>query len=380
MTFNATSGQSYIWDPENRLSGAAGYTYSYDEEGNRVRRSNGNTASSGTLYWYTTPGVAAESDLAGTLNSEYIFFAGMRVARKDLPGNTVAFYFSNSVKSTSVISDTLGNIIEEYDYDPWGNERQFVNSDINHYKFTGKERDSETQLDYFGARFDFSSLSRFMSVDTGTLHLNDPQSLNRYSYALNNPLRYVDPDGKAPLPASITLELSDFYEIRDRILNKRLEEYRNKIWADPPGLDGFTKSARHGAIAIMKAASVFVHDEPGISREGIDKELVDHIISETQEWLKDPTTTLDDLKASLITVSGLLHEADVPAALSWIDGLDTANSLLQAVGLSGSRNNTLKLLERMIDDEIKRREEEERKKQEEECKADPSKCGKSGKK
>ena len=380
MTFNATSGQSYIWDQENRLSGATGYTYSYDEEGNRVRRSNGNTASSGTLYWYTTPGVVAESDLAGTLKSEYIFFAGMRVARKDLPGNTFAFYFSNNVKSTSVISDTLGNITEEYDYDPWGNERQLVNNDVNHYKFGGKERDSETQLDYFGARFDFSSLSRFMSVDTGSLHLNDPRSLNRYSYALNNPLRYVDPDGKAPLPASITLELSDFYDIRDRILNQRLDEYRNKIWADPPGLDDFTKSLRHAGVAVMKGASIFVHDEAGISREGIEEELASQILTGTQEWLKDPTTTLDDLKASLITVSGLLHEADVPPALSWIEGLDTANSLLQEASLSGTRNNTLKLLERMIEDEIKRREEEEKKKQEEECKADPSKCGKSGKK
>jgi hypothetical protein len=129
----------------------------------------------------------------------------------------------------------------------------------------------------------------------------------------------------------------------------------------------------------MKVASKFIHDEPGITREGVEKELADHIISETQEWLKDPTTTLDDLKASLITISGLLHEADVPPALSWVDGLDTANSLLQQVGLSGPRNNTLKLLETMIEDEIKRREEEE-KKQREQCKADPTKCDKNGKK
>jgi hypothetical protein len=39
-----------------------------------------------------TPGVVAESDLAGTLKSEYVFFDGERVARKDFPGNTVAYY------------------------------------------------------------------------------------------------------------------------------------------------------------------------------------------------------------------------------------------------------------------------------------------------
>jgi hypothetical protein len=45
----------------------------YDADGNRVRKSNGDLAASGTLYWYMTPGVVAESDLAGTLKSEYVF-------------------------------------------------------------------------------------------------------------------------------------------------------------------------------------------------------------------------------------------------------------------------------------------------------------------
>jgi hypothetical protein len=43
-----------------------------------VRKSNGNLAANGTLYWYMTPGVAAETDLAGTLKSEYVFFDGER--------------------------------------------------------------------------------------------------------------------------------------------------------------------------------------------------------------------------------------------------------------------------------------------------------------
>jgi len=48
----------------------------------------------GTLYWYMTPGIVAESDLAGNLKSEYVFFDGERVARKDFPGNTVSYYLS----------------------------------------------------------------------------------------------------------------------------------------------------------------------------------------------------------------------------------------------------------------------------------------------
>jgi hypothetical protein len=45
----------YTYDEENRLTGAAGYTYTYDAAGNRVRKSNGNQAANGTLYWYMTP-------------------------------------------------------------------------------------------------------------------------------------------------------------------------------------------------------------------------------------------------------------------------------------------------------------------------------------
>ena len=67
------------------------------------------------------------------------------------------------------------------------------------YKFTGKERDSESGLDNFGARYDSSSMGRFMSPDpeniSAILNSDDPQSWNGYAYGRNNPLRYTDPEG-----------------------------------------------------------------------------------------------------------------------------------------------------------------------------------------
>ncbi len=66
------------------------------------------------------------------------------------------------------------------------------------YKFTGKERDSESGLDNFGARYDSSSMGRFMTPDPiviTTERLYDPQQLNAYSYVRNNPTRLVDPTG-----------------------------------------------------------------------------------------------------------------------------------------------------------------------------------------
>jgi RHS repeat-associated protein len=69
---------------------------------------------------------------------------------------------------------------------------------LNASRYTGKERDAESGLDYFGARYYSSSMGRFSSPDPSGLFYADPanpQSLNLYSYAQNNPLTNVDPTG-----------------------------------------------------------------------------------------------------------------------------------------------------------------------------------------
>src|SRR5690242_5424513 len=176
----------------------------YDADGNRVRKSNGTPAANGTLYWYMTPGIVAETDLAGTLKSEYVFFDGERVARKDFPGNTVFYYFSDHLKTASVTTDSGGVIKAESDYYPWGGELQFVNNDTNDYKFTGKKRDTETGLDYFGARYYSNGLGRWVSADWSSTPVPvpyasfaDPQSLNLYGFVGGKPASKADPDGHA---------------------------------------------------------------------------------------------------------------------------------------------------------------------------------------
>lgn len=199
MTYNATSQQSYIFDPENRLSVAEEFIHTYDDEGNRIKKANGAT---GTLYWYMAPGVVGESDLNGNLKSEYVFFQKNRIARRDLATGIVSYYFSDNLHSASVISDANGNITFDSDHYPWGGELAFVNSDSNTYKFTGKERDGETGLDYFGARHYSNGLGRFLTADWSDkpvgipyADMADPQSLNLYSYVRNRPTVLNDLDG-----------------------------------------------------------------------------------------------------------------------------------------------------------------------------------------
>ena len=98
------------------------------------------------------------------------------------------------------------SVVWPADYLPFGEENLITATLENDYKFVGKEMDKETGLYYFGARYMEAMVGRFMSpdpvgaVDTGTGKvskkvINSPQGLNHYSYALNNPYRFVDPNG-----------------------------------------------------------------------------------------------------------------------------------------------------------------------------------------
>jgi len=117
------------------------------------------------------------------------------------PNSNTTYYSVNHLGSTNVTTDSGGWPTSSETYYPFGPEITSP-SVINHYKFTGKERDQESANDYFGARYYASGMGRFMSPDWSAsptpvpyADLRDPQNLNLYSYVRNNPLSRADADG-----------------------------------------------------------------------------------------------------------------------------------------------------------------------------------------
>jgi RHS repeat-associated protein len=114
--------------------------------------------------------------------------------------------------TTRVVTDRDGVVKERTDYAPFGTTilssagswrlgyAGYTGDAGVRQKFTGKERDVETGLDYFGARYMSSAQGRFTSPDPAfeSEILDYPQTWNRYGYVYSNPLRFTDPDGRCP--------------------------------------------------------------------------------------------------------------------------------------------------------------------------------------
>ncbi len=120
----------------------------------------------------------------------------------------VFFYDTDNVGTPVAMWDSKGNKVWEGEYYPFGQEYRSQNiKTSNKNRFIGKERDKETGLTYFGARYFDERSGRFLTPDpvrpvdpftskTNYELLANPQRLNRYAYGLNNPYKFVDPDGR----------------------------------------------------------------------------------------------------------------------------------------------------------------------------------------
>jgi len=109
------------------------------------------------------------------------------------------YYHTDHLGSSSIITDRNGTLVKHYEYCAFGKERYasanpaFAMS----HRFTGQILDDETGLYFYESRYYDPELGRFTQPDTIVPDPDDPQTLNRYTYTLNNPLKYVDPTGHA---------------------------------------------------------------------------------------------------------------------------------------------------------------------------------------
>ncbi|HUS07836.1 MAG TPA: RHS repeat-associated core domain-containing protein [Bryobacteraceae bacterium] len=181
------------YDSENRLTNwqNGAVQFRYDGQGRRVQKQIGSRI---ITYVYDAGGqLAAEYDTAASTNT------GTQYRHEDQLG------------STRLVTQA-GAVVSRRDFFPFGEEIPAnvtfgKRNDVDGYnqptgftqQFTSKERDAETGLDYFGARYFSGAQGRFTSPDLPANYLVSlPQSWNKYIYALNNPLAIVDPDGQFP--------------------------------------------------------------------------------------------------------------------------------------------------------------------------------------
>jgi RHS repeat-associated protein len=102
------------------------------------------------------------------------------------------WYLSDHLGSTTLLINESGLEVERTEYYPYG---QVQSGGLEKYGFTGQENDIDTGLMYYGARYYSPEYRVFVQPDTLLPDPYNPQYLNRYAYALNNPVKYTDPSG-----------------------------------------------------------------------------------------------------------------------------------------------------------------------------------------
>ncbi len=154
-----------------------------------------------TYYIYTFDGkLLAEYDHNGSCVRDYIYTGNRLIAEYNPQTSEYFYYMTDQISSTRIITNSSGNVVFSEAYGPYGDvQKTWTNTYDPKMKFSGKEREGYSDLDYFGARYFDHKSYRFNSVDpviNKKEALYNPQLWNLYAYCNNNPITYYDPDGR----------------------------------------------------------------------------------------------------------------------------------------------------------------------------------------
>ena len=231
-------GFDFVSDAESRLVSSTQLgvttTFGYDGMGKRVTKEKGGLR---TTFVYDAMGRLAE-DYGGPQMPCVTCYLAV-----DHLGSTRA------LTDGTAGSAAFGAVVERHDFLPFGEDiyaevgsrteglKYLVMNglpDTLGQKFTGKERDAETGLDYFGARYFSGAQGRFTSPDApfADQHPEDPQSWNLYGYSRNNPLRYVDPTGQYICGSNVTQSQCDNFQESLNAAQTQADTLKEKYGAD----------------------------------------------------------------------------------------------------------------------------------------------------
>ena len=201
----ADPSHAYTYDAENKiLKLDTVLAYAYDGEGKRVRKYVGEN----TRFVYGIGGelLAEYNGSTGSITKEYLYGASGLTAVVD-PTNGTEYLTPDHLGSPRVVTNSSASVTQRRDFKPFGEEitsgagrssgNGWSSSTSPRQKFTGYDRDTESNLDFAEARYMDSSLGRFTNPDPlmASAERRKPQTFNRYTYVNNNPLRLVDPSG-----------------------------------------------------------------------------------------------------------------------------------------------------------------------------------------
>jgi len=187
---------NYAYDAENELvdvSACTSATYQYDAEGRRSRTVTGNTED--TVYDLGGRPAAVFGMVNGAPQwwwSE-VYLGGRHLAIYE--GSTTNFSHPDGLGTGRAWSTLSGAWLANCSSLPFGEALNCNPGDPSPSHFTGKVHDNETDFSYFGARYYSPQMGRFLTPDTVSGDIYNPQSLNLYAYAWNNPVTFTDPTG-----------------------------------------------------------------------------------------------------------------------------------------------------------------------------------------
>jgi RHS repeat-associated protein len=190
---------TFTYDEENRLTQVevpSGPTvnYKYDGLGRRIQRTT--SIGANERYVYDRADVLIDLNADWSVATTYLNGAGLdNHLRQTNSATGISYYLADHLGSTTALVDSGGDVIESQTYDSFGNTS---GSARTRYGYTGRERDAQTGMSYYRARYYDPGIGRFMSEDPITFKAD----INFYAYTRNNPVSNIDPSGLEIEPAN----------------------------------------------------------------------------------------------------------------------------------------------------------------------------------